>query len=174
MIIQSSTKKIAIVSVLIMLVTAAVVTWLWLVVGENAKVLQKQVALIENARATAALQEATRELAEATAEERTTLRSFVLHENDTISFLTRIESLAEWKGLEIITDSLQIERTEGLFDTLNLNLSIVGDKTQILQMIETLESLPYHSHITMMTVRYNKEKEQTEAQIQLLVSVIGV
>lgn len=94
------------------------------------------------------------QLLEGTADNRTLLKSFVLADTDVINFISHLESIAQARGLTIKTQTVTTSAIEGstLFETLNLNLQVAGNKQRIMDLVSYLEHLPYQTSIPNFTL----------------------
>lgn len=84
---------------------------------------------------------------ESTVEERAALRSFFVPHDRIVDFLALIEGVGAKQGVTITTAALGVVEEGPVHDTLELEVRARGSRTGVLHVLETLESLPYASHV---------------------------
>ncbi len=144
---HKSTKIIAAggVSLFIVSVTAFV---LFLRAVENHKVnfIEQTTARAELEAHRATLERLMRTL-EDTKEERASLFSRVLKEEEVIDFLALIESLGREQGVTLATNALTVEPIDSEFETLVVRVSVGGSYSGVMQVLKILENLPYQASV---------------------------
>lgn len=109
-------------------------------------------------------------LVDATATQRTELRSVIITEVQMSSFLTDLETLGSTQGVALVTDSLEVKKQSGIFDLLTIRFSISGNETDVSRMIMLFETLPYVNNIMKLTIEHSESG--TKANIELVVIVL--
>ncbi len=105
------------------------------------------------------------------ADERAALGAYVLTEAEVIDFLAQVESDADRLGVTLATDSLK-PTTGKSFDTLLVQFSITGDESSVHAMIQALETLPYPSAITRLSLTAGgAEGVETTGSVDVVVSL---
>lgn len=115
-------------------------------------------------------------LLSATQAEREQLQTFILKdEHDTIQLLSQIDALAADKKVELSTSRLDTTETKGTFNELSATFLISGTEVSVMQVVKALESLPYHSDMTALSVtrRVLEDSGTTEmtANVSLSISI---
>ncbi len=137
------------------------------------------VVLRERAQAVAdhAIQQQTYEslasLLETTKAEREELNHYILTEDETIDFLAEIEALAAAEQVLITTDALTVvEKKDTSFNTLKVNLSLVGSPVAVQTVLQILETLPYMSYVNMLTIDQSMQNDAgVTAKVELMVTL---
>lgn len=88
------------------------------------------------------------QLVDTSSSTRTELRSRLLTESRTITFLTMIEHDAAVEGVQLTTNTLQAKKTKQAFDTLEISFSLSGTTSAIRQVIRLFETLPYDGYVS--------------------------
>lgn len=148
-----------------------VVTWQINKLGgelvKNTKLIKRQQELAEEHGRLSTL------LAETT-EERAALSQLVLSraDNEVVTFLSYLDSLAEQMGVEMQTDTLTIEEDDDSdFDTLELQVLLDGSEDRVFYMLKLLENLPYHSSLSDITFARPETDNSAKATLTLSVTV---
>lgn len=157
----SHTTKIilglALLSILLsLLLVAGFLYWIEL---KKAAVLSTKVNT-ERAKAEQEQLTALEKLAGETKEDRTELSSYIVTESSTISFLALIEEIAKGRGVTAATKSIAAVPLEGsgVFESLAVELQLVGPRSGISETIKLYEALPYQVRI----VRAGLERDDGE------------
>lgn len=87
---------------------------------------------------------------EETEDERTSLLSRVLREEEVIDFLALVETLGDEQGVALSTDSLTVEPINALFEALVLGVTVRGSYEGVVQVLKILENLPYQATIAQV------------------------
>lgn len=140
------------------------------------------VVLRERAQAVAdhAIQQQTYEalasLLESTKTERDELNQYILTEDETIDFLAEIEGMAAAEGVLITTDALTvIEVKDTDFNTLKINLSLAGQPSAMLTVLQILETLPYMSYVNKLSLDTTPIAETgITAKVELMVTLAKI
>ena len=134
---------------------------------ENTKLIKRQQELVgEYGRLSGLL--------DRTADQRAELSDLVLSgdDNEIITFLSYLDSLAEQVGVHLQSDSLNIiENKESSFDSLKLQILLDGPSKQVVYMLKLLENLPYHSRVSEITFIRPENESSTKVTLSLLVTV---
>ncbi len=109
-------------------------------------------------------------LVERTAGEREALQKYVLTEDDTISFLADIESLAAERGITLVTDALTVV-TSKPNNTLMVNFSLTGTEVAVYDFVSLLEVLPYMSYLTNVVVRRDATTGLADSTVTLAITL---
>ena len=132
----------------------AVLVLVLYMVNTKGEALSEQMQLIADEQAFdkqhASLAAAVRE----TVDDRELLEGAVLKDkSDTIELLSLLDTVAIAQGVELTTKQLSEQEVSGPFNTLVLDYHIVGTETSVIRMLKILETLPYHGHVTSLSVR---------------------
>ena len=95
---------------------------------------------------------------DATAADRAKLTSYFLSEKETITFIADVEALAATLGVTVETTGLDIVRPADNPAGLKISFAVSGTRTEVLQFMEAMENIPYHS--TISTMRIGRETGQ--------------
>lgn len=170
-----STIRNVIVSGVLFALAAALLGGVWWQVTEKGTLLYEQITTIKesNLRTQNYRQlEATINQSQA---ERAALQQFFLNETTTITFLSEVEAIARAGGVQITTDALVVEPhpTEG-FETLRLQATLVGAEENVLNLLEVLESLPYHSTLRSLTLQKEPTNANWKATVVITFSLYNI
>ncbi len=101
------------------------------------------------------------------------LGSYLLTENNTINFLSEVETLAGSMGLTLITDALKADPLPNpKYQGITLQLRITGQYEPVLDFLKILETLPYYSRIDALSLeREGRTGETWTAAVTLLVGL---
>lgn len=89
--------------------------------------------------------------------EHTQLSEFLLTEDQTIHFLSEIETLARNANLAFSTDSLEVKPLPTPpFESVDLRLRAEGSRADVITFLNILETLPYFSRINALTLTAKK------------------
>lgn len=145
--IYRSTTIIAIVGLTLFIVGACVLGIFFYVVEKEKVAYELQT--LEQAKREAyykTLETLTRTLEE-TENERTSLSSRVLKEENVVEFLALIESIGREQGVVLSTDSLVVEPVDEIFESLVVQVSVEGSYDAVMHVLTIFEHLPYKSSI---------------------------
>lgn len=82
-----------------------------------------------------------------TENERISLRTRIVPDEDVVDILALIESLGKEQGVILTTNSLTVAPINNLFETLVINVSVEGSYQSIIHTLKLLEHLPYQSEV---------------------------
>jgi len=158
---HKSTKIIAVTGILFFLICIGVFSVFLHVVTKQKTEFTEQTA--ENIRAEAHHESlaSLMETLEKTKDERESLTSRVLREEDVIDFLALIESLGKEQGVILSTNSLTVEPIDAVFETLIVNVGVEGSYAGVMQVLKILEHLPYQTAISGFQVTHGGEDDAT-------------
>ena len=151
--ITQKTKRVALISGVLFLVVCAVVAWSVRVIIVESRVLSEQVAALEVDRSQQSALSRLQKLTQDTAPEREELRSYFLaSQSDSIDFLNYVETLANNRGLSLVTiDPKEIKLANETF--LAVGYELEGSLGQVESFIELLEAIPYVSQLQSVRLR---------------------
>jgi hypothetical protein len=136
--------------------------------------LAQQVELVQEQTNRAQLiQTITAEL-DATAEKRQQLERFVVqNENDTITLLALLDTLADERAIALDVEDIVITSTETEdFDHLELALAATGADAAVQQLVALLETLPYQSQVQSLALdRSGAATNQSTIDVVLTVTM---
>ncbi len=94
--------------------------------------------------------DATRTLADRTAEDRRTLRGLFIPRDGVVAFLKRLEDLEKRSGTELVVETLSAAplSPEAPFDDVALRFTATGDFRHVVQLLALVGSLPSAAMIT--------------------------
>lgn len=93
-----------------------------------------------------------------TQNERESLFTRFVREEEVIDFLALIEAIGKEQGVELSTKSLQVNPINNYFETLNINVSVTGTYAQVIKVLSLFEELPYQVSIPTIQVQQNDDK----------------
>jgi hypothetical protein len=155
-------KTILLVAIVYSLVFAGLLgNGLYLISAEGAKLEIAKTQISEHTAKEVAYAK-TMSLLEVTRDNRDTLRTFFITENDTITFLTTIESAAKTIGVTLKTNSLAVlpeTSTDGVItpSVVEIRFDFLGTQAAVKQFLVLLEHIPYHTAIPAVTLASNGE-----------------
>jgi hypothetical protein len=101
---------------------------------------------------------------------RNELASFFLSEKETITFIADIEALASVLGVGVETTALDITRPAGGNAVLKTGFAVTGSRIAVINFMQALETLPYHS--TLPTLRVSNQGDgEWQGQVEVLVTL---
>lgn len=111
-----------------------------------------------------------------TTDNRTEIEQYVLADDrETIELLSELDEIGARLGIDLATSQLNQQTTDGVFNTLLIQYTISGSAAAVMHMIEIFEALPYHGHVTSLSLNrsYDQETgiETIKADIGLLLSI---
>ncbi len=114
---------------------------------------------LDERRLEAATQEAHREglkllsrLVDESTEERATLSSYIIPDDEVIDFLSLLRRLGEEQGVELTTESLNVVTDKTQFEKLSVTVLVKGSYGGVVQMLKILETLPYQSSVVEVSL----------------------
>lgn len=171
------TKTILVVSVLLFLSSAVLCLGLWYFTVSAGEELRGQAATVAAFRAEEQAVGNLARLVEDTALERGELLSYVLVKDDVPTFITKLEGYASEQGVLVETSNLR-ERDGEVFNELLLTLEMSGSKKALVQFYQILESLPYHSYVSSLSLtrvfNANTGAATWESSVELTVTLTGL
>ncbi|MEZ4103816.1 MAG: hypothetical protein R3B60_00850 [Candidatus Paceibacterota bacterium] len=152
--INNKTKYVFIISIVVVIVSASIFSFFLFFINKQGDRLEEKVSLLEeNNKKEAAYRNITRTATE-TEEERLLLgRKFLKGNDDTIVFLSEIETLAPKFGLTFQTKALDgVVGKAGDQEAVKATFAYSGKKNSVLDFTKVMENLPYHSYIEALTL----------------------
>ena len=148
-----STKIIAAVSIFIFLVSSTIfVGFAFIVYGQKVKFEEMGRTYAESKSRRESIENLTRILDE-TKEDRTTLISRIITEEDVIDLLSLIETLGKEQGVELETNSLNITPFKNdFFEIIVINVNVRGSHEGVMHLLKLFEHLPYQSSISSVSI----------------------
>lgn len=148
---HSRTKLIAGIALLVCVASGAVFgTMLWVISSHKAEVYSARVASKKfelESRALGQLEDTMR----AEEDKWKKLKSFILHDDDVITFLQLTEDVAREQGVSLSTE-LTLSPIDATFESLHMNTTIEGSFDGVMRMIRLLETLPYQSEVEQVSL----------------------
>lgn len=89
---------------------------------------------------------------EETKSDREALEIFLIKPDDVVGFLSLIETLGAGYSTTVSTASLTVAEESEAFDTLRIEIKVIGPMEGVLQVLKALETLPYASRIDAVTL----------------------
>lgn len=104
--------------------------------------------------------------------ERSRLRMYLLNgDNDTITFLSKMDHLASAIGVDLVTSRLEVSSEEGsMQDILEIAFDIEGEDSAVKKFLMVLETVPYHSYITNVNITRSVNAESSALVTKSLVT----
>lgn len=169
----SRTTQYVIISLLFFGVSVAVSFFTYYYVDKEGSSLQSQMEILSKNRQLQERYHSLEVMVQESQAEYAELASYFLTENNTIIFLSEIETLASTMGLELITDALKVDPLPNpKYQGITLQLRISGAHDQVLDFLEIVETLPYYSRIEALTLeREGGDAENWIAAVTLLVGL---
>ena len=153
--ITKKTKIIFVVSIICFLVSVGGVYMLWSTIKNQGEALAQKANELALFEAQNKSYRDLEQLVNDTQSQRTQLQEYLLTEDQTIDFLSKIENLADSLAIDLSTDALKVQDTEGPFDTLLISYRIEGMKTRVDTLIQMLETLPYQAGLSNLSFQYD-------------------
>jgi Tfp pilus assembly protein PilO len=150
--IHKQTKMIAIISGIFLLFSVALYLWFSMLLSEQKVVFTEKRLAFAQARANETKLSELEELLARTQDERSSLISRIPSEDDVITLLALIETVGKEKGVKLTTTSLTIEPIDGTFEMLVVGVSTEGTYDMVMNVLKTLEQLPYQTTIVKVDV----------------------
>lgn len=97
-----------------------------------------------------------------TTDERDELSGYVLKNDEVINFLALIETLGDEQGVLFKTTALNVADKGGIFEELQVGVSISGTYASVAHVLALFETLPYQSYISSVSLSQNG-RETTDA-----------
>lgn len=154
---HNNTSIIAVIGAIFLIVSISALCIFFFVVAKqkSAFVAENQERAELEARGRA-VQDLMQTLTE-TKEERDSLNSRILKEENVITLLSLIETIAKEQGVALSTESLTVEPINEVFETLIEDVTVQGSYTSIMQLLTLLEELPYQVSVSKVSI----ERETT-------------
>ncbi len=153
--ITKKTKIILIVSIICFLVSVGGVYVLWITIKNQGEALAQKANALALFEAQNKSYRDLEQLVDNTQAERAQLHKYLLTEDQTIDFLSKIEKLADSLSIDLSTDALKVQDGEGSFDTLLISYRVEGMKTRVDTLIRMLETLPYQAGLSNVSFQYD-------------------
>jgi len=106
--------------------------------------LEKSLAQVENDLRQESLTALSRTLRD-TENDRKSLDTRILHDENVVEFLALIESLGKEQGVGLVTNALTVEPKNDMFETLVMQVNVEGTYGGVVHMLKLMEHLPYQS-----------------------------
>lgn len=146
--ITKKTKTYGVLSLLFFVVVITAVIFSWQYVILRGDELVHEVKVVADSDAQEQVNREVSLLGASTQDERMALTTYLLTEEETITFLGTIEQTALEQGVVLATESLKVTKGTDVFDTLVISFSVEGLKANVYNMLHLLETLPYHAYVT--------------------------
>lgn len=167
------TKKYAVISSLVFVagvVTAAATYYYVSLKGDE---LSVQAEVLGKNEQLAQQHEQLLESLEAYEDEHAQLAGYLLTESETINFLNDLETFARGTGLVYSTDALKVEPLpNSQFKAIELQLRAEGAEQRVIDFLTLLETLPYYSRISALSLEsQSRDGGQWLARVTLVVGL---
>jgi hypothetical protein len=130
-----------------LLVAIAACVFVYLQVETAAATLTAQVDVMSKSTAYQSEYSKLTKLIEDTADEREQIASYVLDEDNMITFLAEVEQAGRALGVALTTTQLSVVEATPNEQVLNMEVSFSGSEEDALELLELFESLPYASTV---------------------------
>ncbi len=148
----TNTNKYAISSFVFFVLGVGVAVVVYFVITNQGQKLEEEMKVIGTNKLVEKQLVELSEVLDQTEEDRDVLTGYLLTEGKTIKFLNEVETLARDRGLKFTTDTLEVnELSNPQFDEVELHFSAIGNKNTLIKFLDTIETLPYFSHISSLT-----------------------
>ncbi len=167
---KKTTNTLAVASIFALVTFGVLVAMVFVLFNkEEALVLLKTTIAEQRAKEQAA--RSVSQLIDETAPTRTELASFFLAEKDTITFIAEIEKLAVEKGVVLRTTGLDLRpASETTPVELQTQFTVVGSRSAIVDFMQALETLPYHSRLPKWGI-FSRDGKTFESSIDIFVTI---
>ncbi|MFT7507784.1 MAG: hypothetical protein ACI92I_000952 [Acidimicrobiales bacterium] len=168
-------KKIGVVSIVSLVFACGIMVFVWMYINTEGERLQTQAREVADYNARTKTYTGLSQLINNTQEQRKELRSYVLTEEETIDFLSEIETIAQEQGVDLTTNSLKKAVEGDTFEDLLVSFSIEGSEKNVKKMLHIFETLPYHGHISKLSLRKEEENKVlvTKSDVELNISLLN-
>lgn len=152
---NQKTKTVGIISLVILLMSCAVLGLLLFLLDKKEEAFLKAVEERAQERAAEVQLKSLATLAEETSSERGAVEGYVLEKDGVISFLSLIESLGREQGLTVETTAIEVSPlgNDTTFETVSLTVQATGGYSDITNLLDVLETLPYQSSISRVSMQ---------------------
>lgn len=149
------TKNILILSIIIFIFSIGTCLFLFLEINNKGVALENQMAILaENNNKESIYLNLRRTINETEEERKSISDKFFTDENEVISFLGEIESLAPEMGLDLKTQDLdRVSDKEKKSEYLKIVFTYKGNKTNVTNFVKLMENIPYHSYINDLSLK---------------------
>lgn len=154
---QKSTKIIAVMSAIVFLVCMSMTVIGFIVVTKQKEVYFGALKKKAESEAREISEKSLTVSLEKTKNERALLSSQILKDTNVIGLLSLIESLGKEQGVDLKTSSLNVEKIDQKFETLVVNLEVVGPYSSVTQILNLLEHIPYQATISSVQLERVEE-----------------
>lgn len=170
---MSTVKKMQplIFALIFLLGSIAAFVWVWMSTEQSGELLAERVQAIENEQVFEGQYIQLTEVVEESADERARLQTFILQdESDTIDLLSQFDEVARAQGITLTTEKLDVAEGPGTYNSLAIEMTLEGTEARVLEMIELLETVPYHGHMPSLTL----ERTTTDSGVRMLTAHVIV
>ncbi|MBP9836762.1 MAG: hypothetical protein KBC78_02920 [Candidatus Pacebacteria bacterium] len=168
----AKTKNIFITSILITVLSVGTCSFLIYQIGAKGVLLEEKVKILAENNSKEESYLSIRRTIQETESERGEINSkFFKGEDDSIVFLTQIESLAPKLGLVFATKSLDpVVDENNKLQSIKMSFTYSGKKDSVLDFTKMLENIQYHSYLENLTLKKDTEDNWSGA-VTLLISI---
>lgn len=105
-------------------------------------------------------------IVESSADERETMRGYILEDDKIIDLLSLIGTLAKEQGVTYTTSNLMVTPIDDTFEALEFTVAVTGSFERVMRVLTLLETLPQQSSIpsVLFTKTENVETRASEWQ----------
>lgn len=150
--IHRNTKVIVVLSLLFLAACAIVSVIFGQAIRERKETYEQlhteRIAMLEREASLGALSEAL----DNTKEERESLETRILADDDVISFLALIEMIGREQGVQLTTSALNVGPLDASFEELILTIEVRGGYAAVTQTLAIFEHLPYQSSVAKLNL----------------------
>lgn len=172
-----SFKKIQplIFAILFATIIGVVLAGFWYLLERQGETLREQMQAIADREASDAKSQELRELVAATLAQREELQEYILQDDgETIALLSELDRIADSFFVELVTQKLDVVETKEEFNVLQLSYHLEGSEEAVEQMILLFETLPYHGHLTEVSMTRpaaEDEEQEVRASVAMELSI---
>lgn len=169
-------KTILLISIVYSLLFAGLlVNALYLISAEGAKLDVTKNKISENTAKEIAYTKMMT-LLESSKDKRDTLKEFFVTEDETISFLSSLETAAKKIGVKLETNELEVipsvtKETVVSPAALSVSFTFNGSEREVKKFLEVLENIPYHTIIPKVTLTGNPSDGLWSGSAKLLLTL---
>lgn len=160
---QNHTKIIASIGAALLLLSAGATAFFFYLVQEEKAAYREMVVEREIVKTRQASLKKLLETLTETKDDRETLTTRILKDQEVIDFLALVESVGKEQNVTLETESLTVQPINDAFESLVINLSVTGSYASVVHVLKLLEQVPYQSGIQKVTLARDVEREEDSA-----------
>jgi hypothetical protein len=92
-------------------------------------------------------------------DERATLETYILRDENIIDFLALIESVGREQGVGLTTRTLEVVNPDLPYEELKIEIEVVGTHDAVLHTVRMFENIPYQSYMSGLSFAQTSNAE---------------